>query len=178
MAGIRWAAPAAAAAAVLGLAVPAAAAPSPGSPDAAFVQAAHQANLAEIAAGQDAQRNGGDTCVKDAGAKLVRDHTELDAELTDLAQEGRLQLPDAPTAEQKAALDKVKAQAGTSGYDKAWLTAQEKAHTATLAAIDKQITDGKDADTVDAAEDARPVVAAHLEMVRGGTCHAMPSDDA
>ncbi|MFD3870228.1 DUF4142 domain-containing protein [Streptomyces sp. NPDC058623] len=152
---------------------PVAAAPAPGSSDAEYVQMAHQGNLAEIIAGQDAQKNAKDTCVKDAGDTLVRDHTKLDADLSALAAKGKVTLPNAPTAEQQAALADVKAKAGSDAYDKAWLTAQEGAHTKTLALIDQQISQGKDADTIQAAQKARPIVAMHLDMVRGGTCHTM-----
>ncbi|MFI1453940.1 DUF4142 domain-containing protein [Streptomyces roseus] len=170
----RWSTVTLTAAAVVGLGVlPVMAAPSPGTADAAFVQTAHQGNLPEITAGHDAQKNGQDTCVKDAGAILVRDHTKLDADLSQLAAKGKIQLPDAPSPEQQAASNQVKTMAGSSGYDKAWLAAQEDAHTKTLASIDKQISQGKDADTTAAARKARPVVAMHLEMVRGGTCHTM-----
>ncbi|MFJ9647564.1 DUF4142 domain-containing protein [Streptomyces sp. NPDC101206] len=168
----RWSTAAVVVAAAVGMSAPSVmAAPSPGSADASFVQAVHQGNLAEIAAGQDAQRNAQDTCVKEAGAVLVRDHTKLDADVSQLARKGNVQLPGTPTPEQQATLNKVKALAGSSGYDRAWLAAQEDGHTKTLALIDKQISTGKDADTTAAAKKARPVVAMHLKMVQGGTCH-------
>lgn len=151
------------------------AAPTPGSSDAEYVRTAHQGNLAEIAAGQDAQKNAEGTCVKDAGAALVRDHTKLDADLTALAKEGNVTLPDAATQEQQTVLADIKAKAGTAAYDQAWLAAQEDAHTKTLARIDEQISRGADAETTAAAQKARPIVAMHLEMVRGGTCHPMPA---
>ncbi|MFD9420892.1 DUF4142 domain-containing protein [Streptomyces goshikiensis] len=147
--------------------------PGPGESDATYVRMAHQGNLAEIAAGQDAQTNGKDVCVKDVGAALVRDHTKLDADLSALAKQGGVTPPNAPTPEQQAALTAVKAKAGSDAYDKAWLKAQEDAHTKTLALIDKQVSQGKDASTTQAAEKARPVVTMHLNMVRGGTCHAV-----
>ncbi|MEU8843800.1 DUF4142 domain-containing protein [Streptomyces roseus] len=172
MSSPRWITATVVVAAAVGLSAPSvAAAPTPGSADAAFAQAVHQGNLAEIAAGQDAQKNGQDSCVKEVGATLVRDHTELDAEVARLAEKGKVQLPATPTPAQQAALNKVKALAGSTGYDKAWLAAQEDGHTKTLALIDKQIRDGKDAETASAAKKARPVVAMHLAMVRGGTCH-------
>ncbi|MEV7420267.1 DUF4142 domain-containing protein [Streptomyces sp. NPDC089919] len=159
--------------AVLGPVVPALAAPQPGSPDATFVQTIHQGNLTEIAAGQDAEKNGQDSCVKEVAAIIVRDHTKLDEQLSDLAKKGNVVLADAPSATQQAGLDKVKVLAGTAGYDKAWLGTQEQSHEGALALIDKQIKEGKDADTVQAALKARPVVAMHLDMVRGGSCHVM-----
>ncbi|MFD3808134.1 DUF4142 domain-containing protein [Streptomyces sp. NPDC058611] len=126
--------------------------------------------MAEIAAGQDARKNATTTCVKQAGATLVGDHTKLDAELSALAKEGDVSLPGTPTREQQTTLADVRSKA-CPDYDKAWLMAQEAGHTKTLTLIDQQISQGKDTETTAAAKKARPEVAMHLDMVRGGTCH-------
>ncbi|MEU2116096.1 DUF4142 domain-containing protein [Streptomyces sp. NPDC016459] len=140
--------------------------------DTTFTKAAHQGNLAEIAAGQDAQANATSACVKEVGRVLVRDHGKLDADVKALAAKLGVTLPGAPTAEQKAELAAVRAKAGTPAYDAAWLKGQEAAHTKTLALIDTELHTGKNAEVMAAARAARPVVAMHLDMVRGGTCHA------
>ncbi len=139
--------------------------------DETFVTSAHQGNLAEIAAGQDAGENATTQCVKNAGAALVRDHTRLDEALTQLADRLGIPLPDQPTAEQQRTLDEVRAEAGTPAYDEKWLVTQEAAHEDTLALIDRELETGTNADIKAAAEAARPVVEMHLEMVRGGVCH-------
>ncbi|MEU3553591.1 DUF4142 domain-containing protein [Streptomyces fragilis] len=140
--------------------------------DVMFVKAAHQGNLAEIAAGQDAQKNATTACVKKVGMILVRDHTKLDADVRTLAGKLDIALPSGPTEEQKRELAAVQAKAGSSAYDKAWLTLQEAAHTKTLALIDQELKAGGNAEVKAAARAARPVVAMHLDMVRGGVCHA------
>ncbi|MET9951748.1 DUF4142 domain-containing protein [Streptomyces sp. NPDC006339] len=154
------------------IAVPQAAAAQVGDQDATFLKSAHQGNLAEIAAGRDAQKNGISACVQEVGRVLVRDHTKLDADGKALAAKLGVALPAEPTAEQKAELAAVRAKAGTSGYDAAWLTAQDAAHTKTLALIDTELASGDDSEVKAAARAARPVVAMHLDMVRGGVCHA------
>ncbi|MFJ4778111.1 DUF4142 domain-containing protein [Streptomyces sp. NPDC088762] len=160
--------------AVSGVCSPAAFADTPaGDQDTAFVQAAHQSNLAEIAAGQDAQKSAMTACVKDVGAKLVTDHQKLDADLKALAGKSGMTLPTEPTAEQQQKMKAVQEKAGTAGYDAAWLADQEAGHTKTLALIGQQIKAGTDEAVTATAEKARPVVAMHLEMVRGGTCHTM-----
>lgn len=142
-----------------------------GDQDVRFVKAAHQGNLAEIAAGQDAQKHATTACVKSAGAVLVRDHRKLDADLTALAAKLGVALPASPSAEQKRTLAAVRAKAGSPAYDTAWLKAQDAAHTKTLALIDHELRAGRNAEVKAAARAARPVVAKHLDMVRGGTCH-------
>ncbi|GGR36594.1 DUF4142 domain-containing protein [Streptomyces roseolus] len=169
----RLLATAAAAVALCGISAPQALADAGVSgQDEMFLMRAHQGNLAEIAAGHDARKHAMSTCVKHVGAALVRDHTKLDADLKMLADKLDVTLPASPSAEQKKELAAVQAKAGGPAYDAAWLTTQDAAHRRTLALIDQEIKGGKHPQVVAAARTARPVVAMHLDMVRGGTCHA------
>ncbi|MER7106217.1 DUF4142 domain-containing protein [Streptomyces sp. NPDC000229] len=173
----RWAATAFTCLALTGIAAGPAFATTPAdgtglATDAAFLRASHQGNLTEIAAGKDAQKNATTDCVKNVGKVLVRDHTKLDADTRALADKQGVDLPAAPSKEQQDTLAAVMAKAGTKAYDKAWLDAQAAAHEKTLARIDNQIAHGKNAEVTAAAKAARPVVAMHLDMVRGGECHA------
>ncbi|MFG2721231.1 DUF4142 domain-containing protein [Streptomyces sp. NPDC048416] len=168
---------AAVAALALSGAAPAFAAASPAAnPDAAFLQAIHQSNLAEIAAGKDAHAHAKSTCVKQVGDVLVRDHTTLDAKGATLAKSKSITLPKEPNADQQKSLSALKPKNGTTAYDTAWLKVQSTGHQQALTLIDKELKSGKDAQIQAAAKAARPVVAAHLKMVEGGVCHApMPS---
>jgi putative membrane protein len=139
--------------------------------DEMFMMKAHQGNLAEIAAGHDAQKNATTSCVKHVGAVLVRDHSKLDADLKKLAGKLNVTLPTSPSEKQKKELAAVQAKAGSPAYDAAWLNAQDAAHRQTLALIDQELKAGKNAEVKAAARSARPVVEMHLDMVRGGTCH-------
>ncbi len=158
--------------AVSGISVAPAVAAPVSDQDAMFVKAAHQGNLAEIAAGQDAQKHATTHCVKTVGTVLIRDHGKLDADLKMLADKLDVMLPSAPTPEQKHELAAVQAKAGTPAYDAAWLKTQDAAHTKTLALIDQELKTGKNAEVMAAARAARPVVAMHVQMVQGGTCRA------
>ncbi|MFV2121916.1 DUF4142 domain-containing protein [Streptomyces sp. Act-28] len=167
----RWAATALTCLTLSGIAAaPALAADGPPT-DYAFLRASHQGNLTEITAGRDAQKNATTACVKKVGGVLEHDHTKLDAAVRALADKLGVDLPAAPSPEQQKVLADVMAKAGTGAYDTAWLKAQDAAHTKTLGMIDHQIAEGKDAEVTAAAKAARPVVAHHLSMVRGGTCH-------
>jgi putative membrane protein len=151
---------------------PASAAPV-GDQDASFVRTGHRVDLAEIAAGEDARKNATTACVKAVGAALVRDHTQLDAGLVGLAKELAVSLPDSPAPEDRRKLEAVRAKAGTAAYDTAWLADQAAGHTRALALIDEEIAQGDNAQVVAAARVARPVIAMHLDMVRGGTCNGV-----
>ena len=141
-------------------------------PDDTFLAAAHQGNLAEIAAGEDAQAHGTTECVEEAGEMLVDDHRRLDQDLRELAEKTGVDLPDEPTREQQKQLSSVQTRAGSVAYDEAWLSAQETAHRETLVLIDQKINSRGSPDVQEFAENARPVIAQHLEMVQGGECHA------
>jgi putative membrane protein len=158
-------------AAMTGIATPQAFAGSVSSQDTSFMTSIHQGNLAEIAAGSDAQRHATTGCVKRVGMVLVRDHRELDADLKTLARRLSVNLPASPSTEQTEELAAVQAKGNSAAYDRAWLALQETAHEGALALIDQEIKSGTNPETKAAARAARPVVAMHLELVRGGTCH-------
>ena len=154
-----------------GISAPYAFAADVNTQDKMFAAQARQGNLAEIAAGHDARKNATTKCVRHAGDVLVRDHSKLDADLKRLARKLHVKLPGSPSARQKKELAAVRAKAGSRAYDAAWLTAQDAAHRKTLVLIDRELKAGKNAEVKAAARTARPVVARHLDMVRGGTCH-------
>ncbi|MEU1623429.1 DUF4142 domain-containing protein [Streptomyces sp. NPDC005722] len=158
--------------AISAVAAPQATAASVSDQEIAFVRAVHQGNLAEIAAGQDAQAHATTACVKEVGEVLVRDHTKLDADVKALAAELGISLPAGPSATQDQELASVREKSGSSAYDAAWLKINDVGHVQTLALIDQEVESGANAEIVAAAKAARPVVAMHLQMVEGGTCHA------
>jgi putative membrane protein len=139
-------------------------------PDVTYLRSAHQANLAVIAAGQDAQRNGRTSCVRELGALLVRDHRRLDAQARPVARQLGVTLPSEPASAHQQELAAVRAEAGTPGYDAAWLAAQERQHRQALTLIDQERIRGSAAAVRAVANAARPVVQMHQDMIRGGRC--------
>jgi putative membrane protein len=133
---------------------------APSEQDAAFLRAAHQSNLAEIATGQQAQQKASSQVVKDLGARFVADHTRLDAAVTDAAATLGVSLPDAPNPEQQAAAARLDAASGQE-YDALWISIQLDAHMKAMANGEKEIAQGSDPLAVQVARDAAPVIAAH-----------------
>ena len=119
--------------------------------DASFLQAVHQGNLAEIAAGLDAERHGHSGCVRDTARVLVRDHRRLDDGVRALATALHITLPAGPTAQQRAQLAAVIAKAATRGYDGAWLSLQAAGHEGVLKLIDAETTTSHNAKVIAAA---------------------------
>ncbi|MFE6286467.1 DUF4142 domain-containing protein [Streptomyces sp. NPDC057877] len=164
--------------ALSGISAPQAFADGGGVEDEMLMMKARQANLAEIAAGKDAQKNAASDCVRKAGAVMARDHAKLGNDLKAMAGKLGVTLPGAPAQEHTRALTAVRAKAGTPAYDTEWLKGQDAALRRTLALIDLALQ----ADVARSTEFAatvravRPIVEMHLDLVRGGTCH--PARDA
>jgi putative membrane protein len=155
--------PAAVLGAVALTAAPALAAPS--DQDVAWMQAAHQSNLAEIAAGNAAQQSATTPEVKELGQMFVQMHTELDTALTQAAQQLGVQLPPAPTPEQEQQLAAVRANQGMA-FDTAWISQQIGSHVTTLAVTQKELQAGSDPTVLGLARTATPVVEQHLAELR------------
>ncbi|PYG01930.1 putative membrane protein [Georgenia satyanarayanai] len=124
--------------------------------------AAHQSNLAEIAAGTAAQEQASTEAVQEMGATLIADHEALDADLVALAGELGVDLPDQPSPEQERALTELRETEGEA-FDTAWIAAQIQAHRTSLAAGQEEIASGSDEDVVALAEAAAPVIQRHLD---------------
>ncbi len=124
--------------------------------------AAHQSNLAEIAAGTAAQQSAVSGDVRDMGAMLIADHQALDADLSAAAQQFGVQLPAEPSAEQQAALAQVSTNQGEA-FDAAWIASQIDGHRTSAAAGAQEISGGSDPAAIALAEAAAPVVQSHLD---------------
>ncbi|GAA2895198.1 hypothetical protein Acy02nite_39570 [Actinoplanes cyaneus] len=148
------------------LALPATAAQAePSAQDAAFLKAAHQANLAEISAGRIAWTTSNDPTVKTLAATLMRDHIHLDADLYQTARQLRVFLPDAPTEEQQALTRRYEA-AGADTFDEYFISTQLAAHRDSLKLVSEQISDGSEQSVKELAADAEPVIAHHRDLLR------------
>jgi putative membrane protein len=147
-----------------------AAATAPSAQDKAWMVAAHQSNLTEIAAGKAAQAKATTQKVRDLGAMFIKDHTANDAKLTSAAKTLGVTLPGSPNPQQRAALASVSAKSGAA-FDTAWIASQTTGHAQTLAATDKEIANGSNATALSLAKATRPVVAMHYTELKaaGGT---------
>jgi putative membrane protein len=143
------------------LLVPATAAnAAPSDQDAAYLKAAHQSNLAEIAGGRIAQQKGNSQQVKDLGARFVADHTKLDASLRQTASALNVDLPSKPNAQQQAVAAKYGATSG-SGFDSLFVSTQMDAHMAAMNLGQQELSAGADDQAKKVARSAAPVIASH-----------------
>lgn len=143
------------------------------APDAAFLRATHQGDLAEIAGGEIARTRGVSPRVRALGARFVRDHTAIEDHLTAVARAAGVALPDTPTAAQLA-LAKQYRSVPAAAFDRLYLRTQLKAHEEALAAGKAELAGGQDARVKGLVSFAAPLVEAHdhaLTVALGGSSY-------
>jgi putative membrane protein len=140
-----------------------AAEPSPD--DAAFLRAAHQTNLAEIAAGRIAWAKATAPEVKAAAAAFMRDHIEMNADLYLTARNLRVHLPAEPTAEQQA-LNRRYETAGVETFNEYFISTQLAGHRETLRTLTVRANQGGEPSVKALAEQAAPIIKRHQTMLR------------
>jgi predicted outer membrane protein len=133
--------------------------------DAQFLEQAHQANLAEINAGQLAQNPGHSQVVQSIGQRLITDHAMLDGAIQRTAAGLGVTMPHAPNPQQQATAAKLQ-QADGRAFDELFITTQLAGHAAVMAAIKTEQAKGTDQAVIAAATSAAPVVARHHQMLR------------
>jgi putative membrane protein len=141
---------------------PAQAAPSP--QDTAFLQAAHQSNLAEITGGTLAQQKGQSQQVKDLGARFVADHTQLDESLRQTATTLGVTLPDRPNPAQQAVAARYQAASGAE-FDALFISTQMDAHMEAMRNGRTELARGSDPQAKQVAQASAPVIAAHHDQL-------------
>ena len=141
-----------------------AASAAPSDQDTAYLRAAHQSNLTEIAGGRLAQQKGQSQEVKDLGARFVEDHTTLDAALTDAAEALGVDLPSEPNEEQQALAARYEAASGDD-FDALFVSTQMDAHMKAMNLGRTEIAEGSDAQAKKVAQDAAPVIEAHHDLL-------------
>jgi putative membrane protein len=129
--------------------------------DKAFLVAAHQSNLAEIATGKLADQKGASKQVRELGRMLVTDHTKLDADLVKVAKKLGVDLPSQPNAEQRKFAAELKRLSGKA-FDRAWVAGQLDGHCKAKANGAKEIAKGSNKDAVTVAKTSAPVIEHHL----------------
>ncbi|MEU7827138.1 DUF4142 domain-containing protein [Catellatospora sp. NPDC049133] len=133
--------------------------------DNAYLIAAHQANLTEIAISNlAATHEGASPIVVRLGAEFKDDHQKLDDALMSVAQQQGVALPNMPNTEQQAVIQQLE-QLNGALFDKAWVPVQLKAHAAAMAATQAEIAKGQDPAVVQLAKDALPVITKHHEQL-------------
>ena len=138
---------------------------APSKQDVAYLQAAHQSNLAEIKGGRIAWQKTSDPKIKDLAATFMRDHIHLDAALSDTARQLRVTLPVEPNPHQQALAARYEA-APAETFDRLYISTQMSQHRKALRLTRKELAAGAEAAVKDLAGKAEPVIAGHHTKLR------------
>ena len=138
--------------------------------DVAYLNAAHQINVAIIQASQEAKAYGRSSCVRRVGAQLESDHRKLAAQELEAASQLGVVLVPIPSQAQRQQLSALTAKTGTSGYDAAWLTFQRQQHQQLLTLTKGELAKGTEPAVKSVAQGTQTLIQMHLQMV-GATCH-------
>jgi putative membrane protein len=133
---------------------------APSDQDAAFLKAAHQSNLAEIAGGTVAQQKASSQQVKDLGQRFITDHTKLDKSLQQTASALKVSLPSAPNSQQQALAARYRAASG-SRFDSLFVSTQMQAHMTAMTLGRTELAQGSDSQAKKVAQTSAPVIASH-----------------
>jgi putative membrane protein len=138
---------------------------SASSSDKKFVKSALEGGNAEVKLGQLAAQKARSEDVKQFGQKMVDDHTKLNDQMKQIAQQQGMDVPDGIPAKDKALQTKLSGLSGDD-FDKAYIKAMLKDHQKDLSEFKKEASSGNDTSIKDAASQGATVIGEHLQMVQ------------
>jgi putative membrane protein len=133
--------------------------------DTTFAAKAAVGGMAEVAVGKMAAAKGTDSKVKDFGNMMVTDHGKANAELMSIAKTKNISLPAGLDAEHQAKSDSLSKLSGAA-FDKGYVEVMIEGHKKTLALMQSEAANGKDADLKAFAAKTAPVVQMHLDHIQ------------
>lgn len=136
------------------------------STDQTFARDAAQSNLAEVALGNLAIKNGQSAEVKQFGKRMVSDHSKANERLMDVAIKQGITLPQQPKAadiKEENRLSKLKGEA----FDRAYMRHMVKDHQNDVALFKQEAANGRDPGLKDFAKRTLSVLDTHLKLARG-----------
>lgn len=137
--------------------------------DAKILRVAHEANSAEIAQAEIAEKRARDPRVRDYAKMMIRMHKDADRRGDRVAAAQKIQPAPSATstklhADAQTTLTNISVQQGAA-LDNAYVNAQVEEHSAVLKIIDERLLPGAtDARVKALVQEIRPVVASHLEQ--------------
>ena len=133
--------------------------------DTAFAAKAAVGGMADVALGKMAAAKSTDSKIKDFGNMMVMDHSKANTELMTIAKSKNITLTASLDAEHQAKSDSLSKLSGKD-FDAAYVNAMIEGHKKTLALMQSEATNGKDADLKAFAAKTAPVVQTHLAKIQ------------
>ena len=112
------------------------------SSDATFLKKAAEGGLAEVELGQLAQQKASSEEVKKFGERMVTDHTKANDELKAVAQKENVELPQEPSAKDKATKARLEKLSGAQ-FDQAYMKDMVKDHRTDVSEFEHESNSAK-----------------------------------
>jgi putative membrane protein len=148
-----------------GTAVTDSASPGVSAADRAWLTTAHQANLAEVQAGELAEKKGATAAVRAAGRMLVADHNRLDGKVVAVARALGVSLPEAVAPDDAAAASRFADESG-SVFDHDFTATLATGHQKVIAATQAEIREGSAPQVTRLARQSVPTLRKHLTTLQ------------
>jgi len=133
--------------------------------DQSFMKKAAQGNLAEIQGGQLAAQHGTSSAIKQLGQTLATDHTQMNDQLTQLAQQQGVTLPTTTDSADKRQMRSVKKLSGRK-FDQTFAKDEVADHQKTIKMFQQEAQNTKDTALHQWIESGIPVLQKHLQMAQ------------
>lgn len=133
--------------------------------DKAFVKKAMQGGMAEVQLGQLAADKGSSDDVKQFGQKMVDDHSKLNDQMKQVAEQMNVTPPTSLSAKDKATMTKLQALNGDA-FDKAYIKDMIKDHKKDESEFKHEAQSASNPALKEAATQGAQVIGEHLQMIQ------------
>ena len=141
------------------------------SADKQFVMDAASSGMYEVEAGQAAAAKGGNDAVRMLGQHMVKDHTDANQKLMDIARQKGIMMPPAMNEHDKDMLTKLNNLSG-SAFDDEYVRQQKAAHQQAISKFQREAKSGSDADIKNFAAQTLPTLKEHQQMINDNAAAA------
>jgi putative membrane protein len=135
------------------------------SSDSTFATKAAQGGLAEVQLGNLAEQNASSQDVKDFGQRMVKDHTNANDELKQIAQQQNLTLPTGMNAKDQAVYNRLSKLHGAA-FDQAYMRDMVNDHKMDIREFQQEANHGTDPQLKQFASKTLPTLQQHLQMAQ------------
>jgi putative membrane protein len=133
--------------------------------DKAFVRKAMEGGMAEVQLGQLAAQKGSSEDVKQFGQKMVDDHTKLNEQMKQVAEQLNVKPPTSLSSKDKATMKKLQALNGDA-FDKAYIKDMVSDHKKDANEFTEEAQHASNPALQQAASQGAQVIGEHLQMIQ------------
>lgn len=130
-----------------------------------FTKEAAQGSMMEVQLGNLAMKNGQSQAVKDFGKMMVKDHSEINNELKEIANRKNIELPSAMSDDQQKDYDRLSKKTGKD-FDDAYISLMTSDHKDDIKEFQEADTEISDADYKNFIAKTIPILQKHLNAIQ------------